>query len=43
MHFSITFLSAVALLGINQAVGAALEPRAALIATDYCSCTPNTQ
>lgn len=43
MHFSLTFLSAVALLGMNQAVGAALEPRAALIATDSCSCTPNTQ
>ena len=42
MHFSATFLSAVALLGINQVVGAAFEPRDALIATDSCSLYPNT-
>ena len=42
MLFRTTLLSAVALLlGINQAAGAALEPRSAEIATTACLCHPN--
>lgn len=41
MLFRTAFLSAVALLGINQAVGTALGPRAAEIAADASSCYPN--
>ena len=42
MLFRTTLFPAVALLlGINQAVGAALEPRSAEIATTACLCHPN--
>ena len=41
MLFRAAFLSAVALLGINQAVGSALESRSAEIAKNSCLCHPN--
>ena len=43
MLFRAAFLSAVALIGINQAVGATLEPNAAQIAVDSCLCPSKTQ
>ncbi len=43
MLFRTTFISTVALLCVNQAVGAAVEaPRSVDIATTACLCSPNT-
>ena len=42
MLFRATLVSAVALLGINQAIGAPVEARGALTATTECMSYPNT-